>query len=529
MSNPTRLSALRTAISLCGLVLCSLGHAATFTVTRADDPPADGCQPTDCSLREAFAAAAATPPADTIVLSAGQYAIAGTGLSAVGDITLVGAGRDLTRVTRIGGGGLFRTVDFSSLTLEALEARLDDDAAIILAAGSSTIVYRDVRVPYGDGKPLQFDADPDAEVHVRVEDAALDNGLNCQVPAGGSCTVVDSELIALAVGEAGATLERVVIDGAPFDAAGPGVLMLGSGPLEIRDSIIRNTLAPLALLQTVPTATVPVQIERTRFLDNGGPLRGNRRSAIRLIDVEIRGHVVAQDGSANADRPAAIEAQPGTVWQLNRVLVADNRGGDGADGATVRLLGGSQMIVLNSTFDNNDFHPDIAGGVGANIGVFASSATVLAMVHATMRAAPEADDAGTVLSLRGSQATVTLVNTLLAGRCTALQNATVQVGSAGNLQSGDNGCDLDETTNRIEAVPTLGLGELADRGGFTYTFAEPATRSMLRDAATPPGCQLAQLDQRGYVRPEDGIGCDIGAVEAEALPPSDDVFVDGFE
>src|SRR3989304_4016322 len=55
--------------------------AATFTVTRTDDPPPNGCAPADCSLREAIIAANDAVGADTITLTAGAYnlTIAGAG------------------------------------------------------------------------------------------------------------------------------------------------------------------------------------------------------------------------------------------------------------------------------------------------------------------------------------------------------------------------------------------------------------------------------------------------------------------
>ena len=63
-------------LCLCSaLALCGVAHAATFSPTRFDDPPPDGCLPTDCSLREAVLAANAAPGADRIALQAGDYAL----------------------------------------------------------------------------------------------------------------------------------------------------------------------------------------------------------------------------------------------------------------------------------------------------------------------------------------------------------------------------------------------------------------------------------------------------------------------
>ena len=93
-------------------------QAATFTVTRFDDPVPDGCNSgVDCSLREAIIAANAAPGADTIILPAGIYtlAIAGAGdnvaatgdLDITDDLTLTGDG---AATTIIDGGALDRVL-----------------------------------------------------------------------------------------------------------------------------------------------------------------------------------------------------------------------------------------------------------------------------------------------------------------------------------------------------------------------------------------------------------------------------------
>ncbi|MFO1518912.1 MAG: CSLREA domain-containing protein [bacterium] len=50
-------------------------HANTLKVTRTDDPPPNGCQPNDCSLREAITAANQDSQTDTIEIPAGWYTI----------------------------------------------------------------------------------------------------------------------------------------------------------------------------------------------------------------------------------------------------------------------------------------------------------------------------------------------------------------------------------------------------------------------------------------------------------------------
>ncbi|MGB5478055.1 MAG: choice-of-anchor Q domain-containing protein [Thermoanaerobaculia bacterium] len=95
----------------------SLG-AATFDVTRFDDPVPDECALGDCSLREAVIAANENGEADMIMLPAGIYTLSqptssgddpeGGSLDITADVTVQGAG---ARETIVDGGGLDRVFD----------------------------------------------------------------------------------------------------------------------------------------------------------------------------------------------------------------------------------------------------------------------------------------------------------------------------------------------------------------------------------------------------------------------------------
>src|ERR687888_1320010 len=91
--------------------------AATFTVTRTDDPGPGACD-SDCSLREAVLAANAGPGGDTIQLPAGRFRLGRAGTNedagATGDldltksVVLTGAG---ARATIVDAAGLDRVLD----------------------------------------------------------------------------------------------------------------------------------------------------------------------------------------------------------------------------------------------------------------------------------------------------------------------------------------------------------------------------------------------------------------------------------
>ena len=92
--------------------------AATFAVTRTDDPAPDACAPSDCSLREAVLAAG---PGDVVQVPAGHYRLsipgAGEDVGATGDldlkknVTIAGAG---TRSAVIDAQGIDRVFDVAS-------------------------------------------------------------------------------------------------------------------------------------------------------------------------------------------------------------------------------------------------------------------------------------------------------------------------------------------------------------------------------------------------------------------------------
>src|SRR4051812_19567522 len=63
------IAALITSLALLSVSTTVAGPTPeTYVVTRDDDPPVEGCQPGDCTLREAILAANAHPGADIVEL-----------------------------------------------------------------------------------------------------------------------------------------------------------------------------------------------------------------------------------------------------------------------------------------------------------------------------------------------------------------------------------------------------------------------------------------------------------------------------
>jgi hypothetical protein len=495
--------------------------AATFTVTRADDPAPDGCLAADCSLREAIEATAATPEADTVVLGAGQYQVTLGEISIDRAITIRGAGSAATRITSSGDYTILHAVGFGDLVVEGVEIGTVDGIPVAVADGGLATL-RDVHVPSSSGG-VGTDA-PSGNTgsgSMRLEHSTIDSVLACLQPDG-SCRVFDSRMHQVLVSGSEFELVRSEIDGANSDFYGLSIASLRA--VTIEDSTIRRTLRPLWLIGNDETAE-RVNIRRTRFIDNTGPLNGDRQSIVDMDEVEFRHHVVSD---ADAGAPAVLMAVPGPTWFISRALVVGNRGGGSLDGAVVRVLGGGRVVFDNSTFDDNTFRA--GASFGHTIGVYNDSGapTVLWLLHVTMRRAPtlEDDTVGSLLTVRGPSTDVRVMNSALRGTC-GFGGGGAIVQAVGNAESIGDTCGLDPATNQIDVESfDMSLGDLADHGGFTATF-QPTRNSILLDAADAGLCTLVgTLDQRRFVRPADGVGCDIGALEVGAV--ADTIFADAL-
>ncbi|MEO5560524.1 MAG: hypothetical protein ABIO49_11520 [Dokdonella sp.] len=136
------------------LVAALSAAAATYTVTRSEDPAPNGCAAGDCSLREALAAAVTTPAGDTIVLAAGEYTVTRGELSVVGEISIEGGGADDTRIV---GNGNFDLLQMTPLGVLVLDGVMLSSQGAAVDVDSATATLRGVRFALRgerpDGKP----------------------------------------------------------------------------------------------------------------------------------------------------------------------------------------------------------------------------------------------------------------------------------------------------------------------------------------------------------------------------------------
>jgi hypothetical protein len=230
------------------------------------------------------------------------------------------------------------------------------------------------------------------------------------------------------------------------------------------------------------------------------------------VDTTVRGNLAAGSGGG-----ISVSGDPGWLL-LRRSTVSGNVA---AAGGGLAHAGATRALVRASTFSGN-----VALAYGGGIELEgASPALTLDFSTVAGNASPLGAGAmaGTgVLALNGS-----LVGESSGGSDCASGAGSV-VASGANLDT-DGSCAA-LAGGGVTTVASLGLGPLADNGGWTRTYL-PLAGSPALDAA--PACANRSgaaviADERDYPRPTDDDGngtpaCDLGAVERGP------VFLDGFE
>lgn len=493
--------------------------AETFTVTRADDPVPPQCLPGNCSLRGAVAAAAVTPGADLVLMPEGVFTLARTEMRVSGVVTIRGTGAATTSIVGTSDDVMIVGGALSELTLEGL--RFTTGASTAIEVTDGRLVLRDVDLP---NQANQVAVREDTLTASLVVDASRLPVVGC-IGNTVACSASDSEIAMLGILGAAATLDarRIVSTGS---GTSTGLYVYGNGRHRIADSTFSGHSEPVNVL----ASDADVHIERTRFIGNTGPMRGGGGGMIWLDDVEFRGNVVS---NANATLPAVLQATDGVAWRINRALFDGNRGGGGGAtlGAIVAADTGANVVMTNTTFVDNTYRTGVSPTPAHAIGVRSTAAnpTILWLFHVTMRrpSSVAANTLGSLLTVSGSSASVLLQNTLLDGTC-AFSNGGSVAQAQGSIESIGSSCGIAGSGNFVN-VPAglLGLGALADNGGFTRSVM-PSAGSYAVGRANATWCRFVYgIDQRRYLRPADGVDCDIGAVERGGL--ADSLFASGFD
>jgi len=496
----------------CALLLVAGGlvtrvQAATFTVTRTDDPSPDGCAPADCSLREAVMAANGSP-GSTVVLPAGTYTLTIPGADAVITNPAVG---DLDILAPMG----------------------------IVGAGVGSTIVQAGGTPF-EGVHRVFDNH--STEAVRIANMTIRHGLDVEDGSGGCIRNIGA-----------LTLEFVTVRGCRSRVAGGGVASFHA----------------LTLFQV--TITGNKVISDTGQIVNGGGLGGGPGPHLGASSTVNISYSVLIDNEARSAGDVDLTAFGGgfvntATMHISRSIISGNtalNGGGGVSTGSMTItdttitdnkakydVGGVDnegvMVVSNSTFSTNvagfgcvgsQCDRAYAGGVlnvGESARLFVNNSTFsgnrcLMSGGGLLNAAgvvtiSSSTFAGNVCRLSagvGASDTILMKNTIVANN-TATDPSGGDTGglitSQGyNLIQRTTGSTIggDLTGNIVGQDPRL--GPLQDNGGPTLTHAlNPGSPAL--NAGNPAGCldhagaPLPQ-DQRGKARSQGGR-CDIGAAEA---------------
>jgi CSLREA domain-containing protein len=528
--------------------------AATFTVTRVDDPTPDGCAASDCSLREAVSLANALPGPDVVLLpaSAAAYQLARPGANedaaASGDLDvsdtlrIVGSGDTPVAVVQTVADRLLHVIaQQAPLVLENLA--LHGGQGVLRGgaiASASQVTLRGCTFSgnsasdYGGAIAATFTSLDTTTLALDVADSSFSGN---EAASGGAIA-----LLASINGSVNVRIERSTFNAnVALDAGGA----IGYNPefahlstLIVRDSDFQANEATgqtaqggaIGLPDQVPTH-VSATIQGSRFDGNraeGNAARGGAVAGVRTIVRSRFQNNVGRTGGAVAGRSQTIEdsqfcdnqayADGGAISALSIDVSRSTfcRNSAGANGGALAIAGATR--IERSTFDANV--AQLAGGA------IAQGDGDLSVRQSTLVAPdmPPAGLIGTLLRYEGADDADDLVlfGSLMRGRCSFAADAGVIDSAFYTVGTGGDTCGLGQAgplfggNTVFASAGSLPLDALADNGGPTLTRMPTATQPANPALDRVPPATCIDPDQRYFTR-TDG-SCDAGAVEASGVP-----------
>ena len=494
---------IKPGILFTAIVLTTTVNAATYNVTRTDDPAPDGCKQNDCSLREAVIEANQTEVKDNIMLPAGVYLldIEGSDTSEDGDLDISTDMEFVGSPSSIDGQNLSRIMDIRSdanvtlrdVTLQNAYYQYNG-GALVVNGGSLTLKSVTFDSNNGGGLGGAIYAAEDAVVDI-------DDSLFTNNNGGSGAAIYTSDNITIrntvfrsnnanhrggAVYVAGSTsklvLENVTLDQNTSATSAGALLFLG------RQLIIDGLIATAneaaggdggVLLVTGTSQAKTIEIINTLFKDN-----------------------LAEDGGA-----ISFGGSSDTIDMRHNSFVSNTA--TGAGGAI--YLTGGETDLTNNTFSDNQ-----AGSRGGAIYLYGTGLTIH---HATISGGSASS--GTALYLGGTSSisSVELANNLIDGGCDIF-NSDILTSLGGNVEGTGDSCGLDAGSDLVnQSNAQLGLEPLSGNSSNTPTH-KLTTNSVARGQGEPAICELVKIDQLFQHR---GNPCNSGADE------SDTIFADSFE
>ncbi|MFN2589020.1 MAG: hypothetical protein ABR613_13005 [Actinomycetota bacterium] len=558
--NVVRIRALRIAaavavIAAAAVLSVTSARAATFTVTRFDDPAPDGCTGAHCSLREAVMAANAAPGPDTIVLERGTYTLtipdtteavtatdASQGDLDVTDDLTVGLPLVLGNIATIDAGARF-TVGAGGISLST-----PGTTARVFHVAAASLDMERVEVVGGSANQ---------GAGILVEDGSLD--LNVSVKgnvANGTCCGGGIAAIRSNVALAGTSIfdnavaqccgggiynesstvtlsNSFVDDNDAFGCCGAGIHNW-SDPSAGRNAsltLINSTLSDNDVrdccgggVYNEQGGPVSVTISDGLFLNNrasddccGGAIYSKASATVNVTDSRFEGN------STGGCCGGAVYNEG--AFTLERSSITNNSVANCCGGGLAGIGAGSTTTLTNATVSSNGGGTEPGQTALPSAGGLYLDSGQMQLTHVTVASNSGSNGASGIANgdVGGaSQGTLTMSRSIVANNSSAPQCLGAITSQGHNIAS-DGSCTLTQPSDRPSTNPQLGplTTVVPPTPGTTRVFHEPSPSGPAVDGVAPGECPPPPVDQRGFTRPIDhpdaaGSGCDVGAIEVAA-------------
>lgn len=544
----------RCAVTFALALVCSSSlHAATFTVTRTDDPVPDGCRRFDCSLREAVIAANKLAGSDVIALGVGTYQLSRTtsgdqvdsrGPLRIRDaVEIKGAGASKTRVRWTDSSFLSRgmrdgvfyvwhdeTVGPVQLRNMSISHGRGDSGGCVSFARQygeyalSDVVIEQCHALNGGGVSVNGSFLEMSRVHIRDNSATYDGGGLSAIRAS-MLWLEAVEIYSNAAGRHGGGVNL-----AQFDWNNPSALEMhdrgGSRVFRNEAGANGGGVAVAGDVNVFLTGNLdPLQIDSNIAAgDGGGVWRGPRyiaaESSLFLAHADIGGN--------RALRGAGVAAGANTALTLQNVSLVKNLAQDGGGGLHLAAASTHALLQHVSVHGNS---AATGGGIAAGCGSATLQNVSMQYNHATQGAAIDSggrgslthvtvhDNTGTGIALLVRDDTAcdikhfVATNSLIADSCHVAHPAAF---SDGGNQYGPASisCPVTDGVDQRQASSAVFGLTVSDFGApFPVTgWLDDGTSRPQQDFVAPGSWCLVD-DVRGQPR-SDGA-CDSGAFEAQ--------------
>ncbi len=516
------------------LLLAPPLQAAVFQVTRSDDAAVpDGCQPFDCTLREAVLAANALAGKDRIEIPLIEISLQRDGRD---DVGLFG---DLDVLDDLVVAGQFVTL--VPLMITAIDGAGFDDRVFDVHNGVSlrleNLLIHNADLQTGDGGG------------VRARNATLDllnvHFIGNRARNGAGIYAQDSAVY-MAYGQFAINFAEIGDGGGVAGIGGSGWFSharfsenqaSGAGGAISWRQFDNPEGENALLLQSLDVSGNSAERGGGLALDSGASVVNPARHSVHIDGGDWRGNEAASGGAIHH-----VNAR----LQLSDVTLRDNlafdpdggaRGGAVYSGDVLAADGRTELLLFNSLLYNNTAADDggalalfdradlsnttVSGNTAPQGGAVWAVGAELTWVHATI--AHNQSSAGVDVFV-GLNASVTSLNSVLLASCGVVGGApTLSLG--GNIESPGNACGFGAGANDRTAVAAVGLLDaiLQDNGGPTLTHRiDDWSSAALNNALPWPD---TPLDQRHLPR---DAAPDSGAYEVQP-GEIDVIFLHGFE